>query len=151
MLTWSIEKRKIKDLKKLSKNPRKISREKFDELSASIKRFGLIDKPIINLDNTIIAGHQRIQVVKKNGTTEIDCWVPNEHLHEKEQDDLNLIHNRVHGEFDWDILANEYEVPDLLDCGFTPTEMEIVEKIEAEEEPKKSKKKKECPNCGHEF
>ncbi len=151
MITWSIKSIKIKDLKKHTKNPRKISREKFEQLQGSIKRFGLIDKPIVNLDYTIIAGHQRLEALKKSGLLEVDCWVPDQQLTEKDVDDLNLIHNRIHGDFDYDILADNYDVPDLLDCGFTAVEMQIIEELEDVEEPKANKKKKECPNCGHEF
>lgn len=125
MITWKIETRKIKDLKKYPKNPRKLTSDQFKHLKTSIDKFGLIDKPIINLDNTIIGGHQRLEVYKKDKIKEIECWIPARQLDDKEVEELNIRHNKNTGEWDWDILANEYEIPDLLDYGFLAEELSI--------------------------
>ncbi len=153
MITWSLEERNIKDLKKHPKNPRFISKEKTNQLKNNIDRFGLIDKPIINTDNTIIGGHQRIEILKKDKVSTVLCWVPSRELTEKEVLELNLTLNRLHGEFDYDILANEFEVPDLLDWGFTVDELHL---FDEDVKPKASEKEKdqepiECPKCGHSF
>lgn len=157
MITWKLETRKIKDLKKHPKNPRKLTKDQYVSLSTSIWCYGLIDKPIINLDNTIIGGHQRIEVLKKHKIKEIECWVPNSELSEKEVEELNIRLNRG-GTFDYDILANEYEMQELAEYGFTPAELEICldnalddEIQEIDEKGKKAKKCKLCPACGHEF
>jgi ParB-like chromosome segregation protein Spo0J len=113
-----------------------------------MERFGLIEKPVINLDNTIISGHQRIQILKKQGTKEIECWLPDRHLTDKEVDELLIRLNKNHASWDYDLLANSFEVPDLIEYGFTTDELEVTI---PDEKPKKGKKKKECPNCGHEF
>jgi hypothetical protein len=57
--TWHIEKRKISELKDYGKNPRILKEDQEIHLRISLEKFGIIDKPIINLDNTIIGGHQR--------------------------------------------------------------------------------------------
>jgi DNA modification methylase len=137
MIKWKLESRKFKELKKYTKNPRRLTKDQYKNLKISIDKFGLIDKPIINLDGTIIGGHQRIEVMQKDGNPFIECWVPNEQLNPKQIEELNIRLNKNTGEFDWDILANEYEVTDLLEWGFNAEEMfanQDIEDIEPEEE-----------------
>lgn len=153
MLTWKIEKRKIKDLKPYSKNPRRISTHDADNLKNSLEKFGLIDKPIITSDGLIIGGHQRIKMLKKMGVKEVECHVPDKDLSESDIKALNIGMNRIHGEFDYDILANEFEVEELLTMGFTQEDLAVdeVTEIESEEPKGKEVKEKTCPNCGHVF
>ena len=123
MIKWSLEKRKISSLKKHPKNPRKLSDHDYKHLKQSLDKFGLIDKVIINTDNQIIGGHQRLQVLKKLGQKEIEVWVPDRTLESQEADELNIRLNRATGEWDWDCLANEWDPEDLLEWGFTPEEV----------------------------
>lgn len=88
MIEWKLEVRKLNELKKHSNNPRKISREQFNQIQNSLDKFGLIEKPVINLDNTIISGHQRVQILRKQKVSTLECWVPNRHLSDKEVDEL---------------------------------------------------------------
>ncbi len=62
---WILKELPIKELKEHEKNPRQIGKEQFERLGNLIEKFGLIDKPIINADMTIIGGHQRIKYFKK--------------------------------------------------------------------------------------
>lgn len=151
MINWTVERRKIKDLKPHPKNPRRMSKHDADKLKDSLDEFGLIDKPIITIDNLIIGGHQRIATFKKMGFTEINCEVPDRAMTEKEIDKLNIMLNRVRGDFDYDILANMWEEELLLESGFTQEELSIADPITSEEPSKSEKKKKSCPACGHEF
>lgn len=120
---WQLEKRDIQDLKKYLKNPRTLTKREADKLKESLSKFGVIDKPIINADNTIIGGHQRISVLEEMGYREIECWVPTDILTEKEVEELNIRLNRNHGEWDLDILANEFDEDDLIEWGFTEFEI----------------------------
>lgn len=154
-IVWKNEIRKIKDLKPHPKNPRLISSHDAANLERKIQKFGLVDKPTITLDNTIIGGHQRISVLKKMGHTEVECQVPDRDLTDKDIEDLNIGLNRIRGEWDYDILANQFEESDLVDYGFSEQELEMnVEEIDSsnkEDEKQKEKKKKMCPSCGAEF
>lgn len=123
MIKWKLEARKFSDLKKYTKNPRKLTKEQYKNLKISIDKFGLIDKPIVNLDGTIIGGHQRIEVMQKDGNPFIDCWIPSQKLTQKQIEELNVRLNKNTGEWDWDILANEYEVPELLEWGFNADDL----------------------------
>ena len=153
MINWHLEKRKLKDLKAHPKNPRQMSKEQENQLINSIEKFGLSEKLILNTDNMVIGGHQRLRVLKKLGHTEIDCWIPDQTLDEKQVDELNIRLNRNHGSFDYDILANEFNFEDLAQWGFTSTELEMtnIDEVFKDSEEIPKKKKKECPNCGHEF
>lgn len=148
MITWHLEKWKIKDLKDYHKNPRKISKHDADNLKESLKEFGLVDKPIITKEGTIIGGHQRKRCLKALGYKEIECWVPNVDLNDKQVEKLNLMLNRVHGEFDYDILANEFEIPDLLDSGFLPTDFDLEDILDEKKEETEKDHGKKCPTCG---
>lgn len=152
-IQWSLHTYKIKDLKEFAKNPRQISKDKFDRLGNLIRKFGLIDKPIINADLTIIGGHQRIRYLKKQKIKEVECWTPNRQLDDKELEELCIGLNLQKGDWDYDLLGNLWDPIELLEYGFTEEQIldAVPEQIENEEKPKKNSKKKSCPNCGHEF
>lgn len=153
MINWTLVSREIKSLKKYPKNPRRLTAIQYDHLHKSLEKFGLIDKPIINRDNTIIGGHQRISILKKDGITKIQCWIPERQLDEKEIEELNIRLNKNSGEWDWDLLGNQFEVPDLLDWGFSIEDLQIDTSDDSNGSDEKEEKqtKHECPNCGHEF
>lgn len=126
MKKWHLETRDIDDLSKHSKNPRCLSKEDAKHLKISIDKFGLIDKPIINLDGRIIGGHQRIEILKTMGFSEVECSVCDEQLSDAEVDELNIRLNKNTGDFDYEILANEWEASDLFNWGFTQEDLGIV-------------------------
>lgn len=151
-ITWSLEKRKLKELTAFHKNPRKITKVQGEHLKKSIDKFGLIDRPFINRDGIIIGGHQRINVMGMKPNDEIEVMVPSRLLDNSEVEELNVRHNANHGEFDQDILANEFELDDLVNWGLEELKVisETLMMVEEEPEDDKKKKKKEklCPHCG---
>jgi hypothetical protein len=156
MINWTLQAIPIKELKEHSKNPRYITKEQNQHLTSLISKFGLIEKPIVNLDRTIIGGHQRIKILKKMKTKVVECWVPDQHLSEDDIDHLCIGLNLNQGEFDYDILANEWNPIDLLKYGFSEKQLlgtckEAEDILNEEEKRSSSTKKKECPNCGHAF
>ena len=153
MITWSLIKVNVKSLKKHPKNPRILSKIQHDHLSDSLSKFGMIEKIICNTDFQIIGGHQRYSILKKQGVKEFDCWVPDRTLDEHEVEELLIRLNQNHGAFNYDDLANNFEVPDLLDWGFSIDELELnsSDDVESENETEKKKKEKMCPHCGKEL
>lgn len=155
MINWHLEVLAIKDLKDHPKNPRQISKQQFQHLTDLIAKFGLIDKPIVNKDWTIIGGHQRVKVLKKMKSKTVECWVPDEQLSDEDIDHLCIGLNLNQGQWDWDLLGNEWEPLDLLKWGFTEQQLldtcEEAEKVLGEEQEEPKKKKHECPSCGYEF
>lgn len=144
MIEWTLKVYKIKDLKPHPKNPRILTTSQFNQLKNSLDTFGLVDKPVINTDLTIIGGHQRLEILKKSKTKEVECLTPDRQLTEEEVEELMLRLNRNHGEFNYDDLANNFDLPDLLDIGFTVDELQLSE----DSAPlQKKKKEKLCPHC----
>lgn len=123
MIEWSLQRVSIKLLKAHPKNPRTISRNQQSELHQSITKFGVIDKIVVNADFQIIGGHQRVAVLNAMGHKEVDCYVPDRQLDDKEVEELMIRLNRNQGEWDWDVLANEFDGDDLLSWGFTDSEL----------------------------
>ena len=123
-----IESKLVLDLKPATYNPRQISTKQFKDLKASIKKFGLVDPIIINKDNTVIGGHQRLKICKELKYIEIDCVVLD--LSKEEERELNIRLNKNTGDFDMDILANEFDIDELTDWGFKHIDLDInIDKI----------------------
>lgn len=156
MIQWYLETIPIKELKEHAKNPRQISKEQYQHLTNLIAKFGLIDKPVVNLDRMIIGGHQRIKILKKMKVKEVECWIPDHQLTDEEIDHLCIGLNLNQGQFDYDLLSTHFEPLELLKWGFTEKQLfdscEKSEKLldEVQQEEKKKKLKK-CPECGCEF
>lgn len=93
-LAWHTEKRKISDLMPYEKNPRCLTDKQSRDLKASLEKFNLVEIPAIDLDNKIIAGHQRLKILSQinanNGNTEIDVRVPNRKLTDAEFQEYNI-------------------------------------------------------------
>ena len=53
------------------------------------------------------------------------CWVPSRLLTQKEVEELNIRLNKNGGEFDFDMLANEWNIDDLAQWGFSHEELGI--------------------------
>lgn len=86
-----------------SYNPRKISEVEMQKLVDSIALVGFIDPIIVNRDNTIIGGHQRVKAAKRLGYVEIP--VVHVDLDKDDEKALNIAMNRLGGSFDEELLA----------------------------------------------
>ena len=106
----------IDDLIFAEYNPRQLSDKQYKHLKDSITRFGLVDPIIVNKNkdrkNIIIGGHQRIKVARTMGILEVPCLyidLP----YEKERE-LNVRLNKNTGEWDFDVLANTFDLDELI-------------------------------------
>lgn len=151
MIKWILKTFKISELKEHSHNPRILSKDDADHIEGSISKFGLIDKPIINLDKTIIGGHQRIKILKRMKVKEVECWIPDQQLDDKKVDELNIRLNKNVGDWDWDILANSFDPLDLVAWGFNAEELEWKDPEEIESEEEEAKDICKCEMCGQEI
>ena len=62
-LTWRTERRKLSDLTPFEGNPRKLTQEQAEQIEESLRRFGLVEPPAVNVDGTIIGGHMRQRIM----------------------------------------------------------------------------------------
>lgn len=112
-LYWTTEQRRVRDLTPLEFNPRKVNAEKQQQLIESYKTFDLVEIPVINRDNHIIAGERRFEVLWYAGKQDdlIDVRVPNRMLTEEEVKKYCLISNTHSGE--WDLVKLEEYFADI--------------------------------------
>lgn len=127
---------KISKLKPSEYNPRKWDQKAIEQLTESIKRFGLVDPIIVNSakerHNIVIGGHFRLEVAKRLGYQEVPVYYINIPDVKKEQE-LNLRLNKNTGDWDFDLLANLDE--DLLkDIGFDSEELDKIFQLDLGED-----------------
>jgi len=135
-MEWTNVVRKLSDLQPWERNPRQINEKQAERLKESFEDFGQVETIAIGPENEIYNGHQRLNVLmdQHGGDYEIECRQSDRALSEKEREKLTVfLHKGAAGEWDWDILANEFEMDDLLDWGFEEGEL-----FGFEQEPKEA-------------
>lgn len=137
-MKWTLCTKKIKDLKENPNNPRRLSTEQAAHLHESISKFGQVEPIVCNSDNIIIGGHQRLRTMKKMGYKEVEVYIPETKLEEKEAEELNIRLNKNTGDWDYEILANVWDPEELLSWGFTEKELSL---DDPEIKPKDTSKK----------
>jgi len=126
---------KISKVKPNESNPRFIKDNKFKKLVKSIKEFPEMLKlrPIVvNKDMVVLGGNMRLKACKEAGLKEVYILKADE-LTEQQQQEFIVKDNVGFGEWDWDILANEWDIKQLEEWGLDgfPFEDEV---LEAEED-----------------
>ena len=105
---------KISDIKANPNNPRLIKDDKFKKLVQSIKDFPemLNIRPIVvNKDMIILGGNMRYKACKEAGLKEIPIIITD--LSEDKQREFLIKDNTSGGEWDWEVLANEWNNEEL--------------------------------------
>ena len=95
-------------------NPRKLDKGKFQKLVQSIKDFPeMLDKrPIIVADGVILGGNMRHKAAIAAGLKEIPIIDASDWTQEQ-RDQFIIKDNLSFGEWDWDVLANEWDAAEL--------------------------------------
>ena len=114
-----MEKLNIAAIKPNEENPRFITDAKFKKLVKSIKDFPemLEARPlVIDEDNIVLGGNMRLKALKSAGVFEIPVkrvigWT------EQQKREFIIKDNVGFGEWDWDIIANEWNSEQLDDWG----------------------------------
>jgi hypothetical protein len=131
---------KIEDIKPNPDNPRHIKDDRFKKLCESIKKFPKMMElrpMVVDNDGVILGGNMRFNALKKLGYTEIpDEWVKRaEGLTEEEKKQFIIKDNMPFGEWNFDELANQFEVDDLLEWGFDEKDLKIEMPVEEDDVP----------------
>jgi hypothetical protein len=130
------ERIKISQVKTNPNNPRLIKDHKFKKLVKSIKEFPemLEIRPIVvDKDNIVLGGNMRLRACQEAGLKEVYILKADQ-LTEKQQREFIVKDNVGFGEWDWDDLANEWDVDELEDWGLDlPMDVKIDE-LEDDEE-----------------
>lgn len=128
-------KTKISDIKLNPNNPRLIKDDKFKKLVKSIKDFPemLNIRPIVvNKDMIILGGNMRFKACKEAGLKEIPVIIA-DNLTEEQEREFLIKDNTSGGEWDFDMLANEWDIEQLEEWGLDVPDFEI-EEISAEDD-----------------
>ena len=115
-----IKQRKISELNPAEYNPRQLTDKQYKQLKNSLKTFGCVEPVVINSNpmrkDIIVGGHQRCKVWFDLGNDTIPTV--DVELDEAAEMELNVRLNKNTGEFDFDMLANYFEVSTLKEWGF---------------------------------
>lgn len=133
-ITWNNERRKLKELRPWERNPLQIKGDQARRLAESFEHFGQVETIAIGPENEVYNGHQRLNVLRQKygDDYEVEVRVASRALSEKEREKLTVfLHKGAAGEWDFDILANEFDLPDLLTWGFTEWDLGVGEVIGA--------------------
>ena len=132
-----VSKVKISEVKTNPKNPRLIKDDKFKKLVKSIKEFPemLELRPIVvDENNIVLGGNMRLKACKEAGLKDVYI-VKAENLTELQKDEFIVKDNVGFGEWDWDMLANEWDTEKLDEWGLDlPVDLAVAEELEAEED-----------------
>lgn len=145
----------VKDLVPLERNPRTIKDARFKILIKNIKEHPdfFEDRPCLvnnaSGKNVIYAGNMRFHAAVKNGIKAVPCKIRT--LTKKEEKFRTVSDNVELGEWDVDMLANEWDGKELAEWGVElagvgdevqPEDVETVSSGDA---------LTECPKCGHKW
>jgi len=114
-----IENVKLSDIKLNPNNPRLIKDDKFKKLVQSIIAFPemLKIRPIVvNEDMIILGGNMRFKACKEAGLKEVPI-IKTKGLSEEKQREFLIKDNIAGGEWDWNLLANEWDEIKLTEWG----------------------------------
>ena len=151
----------LETIKGYKNNPRRVSEEAVNAVSASIKEFGFKVPVILDKDNVIVAGHTRVLAAQKLGLAEIPCIVADD-LTPEQIRAFRLVDNKTAELTGWDFEKLNLELEELnfdmgdfgfdvggddIDTGAFFTEAEAVQQPEKNGEPKVII----CPECGAEI
>lgn len=110
---------KITEVKVNPNNPRLIKDDKFKKLVQSIKDFPemLNIRPIVvNSDMIVLGGNMRLKACKEAGLKEVPIIIA-DNLTEEQQREFLIKDNTSGGEWDWEMIANEWDAEQLGDWG----------------------------------
>ena len=130
-----IVKVKISEVKLNESNPRFIKDDKFKKLVKSIKDLPqMLDiRPIVvNKDMMVLGGNMRLKACVEAGLVEVPIIIADNLTKEQEKEFL-IKDNVGFGEWDWDIIANEWNEVELSDWGLD-IPLDFGTELEAEED-----------------
>jgi ParB-like chromosome segregation protein Spo0J len=108
----------VSQIKPNPNNPRLIKDDKFKKLVQSIKDFPdmLNKRPIVvNKDMIVLGGNMRLKACIEAGMKDVPVIVAD--WSEEQQREFIIKDNVSGGEWDWDVLANEWDVDQLTEWG----------------------------------
>lgn len=127
-LKWCTEMRRVSELVPNPKNPRAMSPKQMEDLKRSLRKFNIVELPVCDLDNRVLAGHQRLLALRLlgRGSELIPTRVPNRKLTKEEYNQYLLTSNAIHGSWDYRLLAEQFDIETLLASGFDDGDLSVI-------------------------
>lgn len=122
----------INEIKPNPNNPRLIKDDKFKQLVKSIQDFPqmLELRPIVvNDDNIVLGGNMRLKACKEAGLKEVPV-IKASSLTEEQQKEFIVKDNLGFGEWNWDVLANEWDAEKLTEWGMDIPDFKVADAVE---------------------
>ena len=164
----------LKNLTPTPDNPRVLRDDQYKNLLASIKRDPefLSKRPVVHADNIILGGNMRYRALieatrdpdfraaigtKKEGEVPASWVLDASEFDEEQRRRFVIVDNApdgMSGEWDWDMLANEFDVSWLNDLGLAVPEVPEFMPGTEDDQGKLDElapKIVSCPHCGKEF
>lgn len=129
----------VSQIKSNPNNPRFIKDDKFKKLVQSLKDFpemAEVREVVINKDHVILGGNMRFKAMQEAGWTEIPVKIVD--WSEDKQREFIIKDNVSGGEWDWDLIANEWDSQLLEDWGLDMPVVEEDQEVEEDEAPEVS-------------
>lgn len=160
-ITWTNQRRKLRDLTPWQRNPRYIRDKQAERLADSVETFGQVETLAIGPDGDVYNGHSRLSVLagQYGMDYEVDVRVASRPLTEREREQLTVyLHEGATGAWDFEELANSFDFDDLVAWGFDEDRLlgmgtvPNFEPVSADGQPRLDQKAPiTCPHCGEEF
>ena len=125
----------IGELKPNPNNPRIIKDDKFKKLVQSIKdlpEMAEVRPVVVNTDMVVLGGNMRLKAMREAGWKEVPIEVVD--WDEDKQRQFIIKDNVSGGEWDWEMLANQWDADELNEWGLDLPEFEQAQELEAEED-----------------
>ena len=108
----------VKNLKVDPNNPRTLNKEKFKKLKKSLENFPeMLDvRPLVVADGIVVGGNMRLRALQELKVEEVPVIDVTEWT-QAQRDEFMIKDNLTFGDWDYDILANEWEGTDLQEWG----------------------------------
>lgn len=118
---------KISNLVLNENNPRQIKQPEYEKLKKSLKDFPEMKELreiVVDENLLILGGHQRILALKDLGETNVFVKQVTG-LTEKQKREFTIKDNTLMGEFDFNILANSWNIEELAGWGINEEELKV--------------------------
>lgn len=135
-------------------NPRKINRKAYEALKKSLKDFPemkQLREIVVDEELTILGGHQRIYALKDLGYSDVTVKQVFG-LTDKQKREFMIKDNTASGEWDTDIIANQWDIEELENWGVPNFNLGDIGGEPKDPAGKDSESNVHtCPGCGLEF
>lgn len=129
-IIWNNVSRNLNDLTPYEYNPRKISKADLKLLRKNIEDVGYHHRIAVDTDNTIIAGHQRWDVLKQLGFESAEVLVPSQKLTPEQFQQVNITDNVSNGDWVQEMLNDHFNRGDLIEWGMKEEQLLTIQELD---------------------